>query len=242
LGAQPPSAPQSNSGSSSGSSSVAHSIGTRARHSPGIDDEKTRADGVLPADASPNNHASVARPADPTPAVHSAQSDTQHNGGAPGPAPSDMANTQPGPGPARQPVTYASPPAYPPAGMSPVSQYMYSTQSIPSDPYRPSPTTLPSMRTLDHRQPQPQPQHGIPMGAHMAGPTMSAPAPAHMGYYGVHPSHMYGLPDPNAMRFALAPGMAHDPRIALSGGRHKKVPTTATQLPPNNPAKGRASC
>ncbi|KAK4040259.1 hypothetical protein C8A01DRAFT_15835 [Parachaetomium inaequale] len=220
LGAQPPSAPHSSSSSSS--SSVAHSTGTRARHSPGIDNEKTRADGVLPADASPNNLASIARPADPTPTVHSAQSDAQHNGIAPGPAPSDMANTHPGPGPARQPVTYASPPAYPPAGMSPVSQYMYSTQSIPSDPYRPSPTTLPSMRTLDHRQPQPQPQHGIPLGAHMAGPTMPAPAPAHMGYYGVHPSHMYGLPDPNAMRFALAPGMAHDPRIALSGGRHKK--------------------
>lgn len=133
-----------------------------------------------------------------------------------------MSNTQPGPGPARQPVTYASPPTYPQAGMSPVSHYMYSSQPIPSDPYRPSPTTLPSMRTLDHRQPQAQPQHGIPMGAHMAGPTMPAPASAHMGYYGVHPSHMYGLPDPNAMRFALAPGMAHDPRIALSGGRHKK--------------------
>ena len=76
----------------------------------------------------------------------------------------------------------------------------------------------------------------------MAGPAMPAPAPAHMGYYGVHPSHMYGLPDPNAMRFALAPGMAHDPRIALSGGRHKKVPThrhsgPPPPPPPNNPTK-----
>lgn len=53
---------------------------------------------------------------------------------------------------------------------------------------------------------------------------MPPPAPAHhMGYYGMHAPHMYGLPDPNAMRFALAPGMAHDPRISLSGGRHKKV-------------------
>jgi hypothetical protein len=232
LGTYPPGAPQYSDATSNSASSVAHSNGSRGRRSPSISDEKPKAAGILPVDASPDDHASVARSIASAPAVHGPLNDTQHNGGATGPAAiPDMSNTQPGSGPARQPVTYASPPNYPQAGMSPVSHYMYSSQPIPSDPYRPSPTTLPSMRTLDHRQPQAQPQHGIPMGAHMAGPTMSAPASAHMGYYGVHPSHMYGLPDPNAMRFALAPGMAHDPRIALSGGRHKKVPTQRHKLP-----------
>ncbi|KAL2166570.1 hypothetical protein VTG60DRAFT_2493 [Thermothelomyces hinnuleus] len=222
-GAQPHGAPQSGDAPATSSSAV-HSTSVRATGSPGTGGERAGVEGVSPlVDANSNNLSSVAHPSDTAPAVLGTRGDTQHKGGAPGPAPSpsDMSNTQPGPGPARQPVTYASPPPYPQAGMSPVSQYMYSTQSIPSDPYRPSPTTLPSMRTLDHRQPQTQAQHGIPLGPHMAAPTMPAPAPAHMGYYGVHP-HLYGLPDPSAMRFAIPPGMAHDPRIALSGGRHKK--------------------
>lgn len=231
-GTYPPGAPQYSDATSNSASSVARSNGSGGRRSPSISDEKSKVDGILPVDASPDNHASVARSIGSAPTAHGPLNDTQHSSGVTGPAAlPDMSNTQPGPGPARQSVTYASPPNYPQAGMSPVSHYMYSSQPIPSDPYRPSPTTLPSMRTLDHRQPQAQPQHGIPMGAHMAGPTMPAPASAHMGYYGVHPSHMYGLPDPNAMRFALAPGMAHDPRIALSGGRHKKVPTQR-QKPP----------
>lgn len=52
-----------------------------------------------------------------------------------------------------------------------------------------------------------------------------APGPSGLGYHYVHP-HVYGLPDPSAagMRFAIAPGLAADPRIAMSGGRHKKVP------------------
>ncbi len=224
---QPPGALQTSDALPLPPGSDTHLADSKGGLSPGIGDEKASADGVLRADTSPNTHASVARPAEPAPAGYSIESDTQHNDGAPVPAFPDMSNTQPPPGPARQPVTYASPAAYPPAGMPPVSQYMY---SVPSDPYRPNPTTLPSMRTLDHRQPQTQPQHGIPMGAHMAAPMTPAPAPPHMGYYGVHPhSHMYGLPDPNAMRFALAPGLVHDPRIALSGGRHKKV------LPPPPP-------
>ncbi|KAG7288227.1 hypothetical protein NEMBOFW57_007757 [Staphylotrichum longicolle] len=214
-------APATTIPSGSGTQSLTLSS-TKGECSAAIGDEKTRADGILTADASSHAHTSVAGAADPVPTARSAGSETQHNGGAPVPGIPDMSNTQPPPGPARQPVTYASPAAYPPAGMPPVSQYMY---SVPSDPYRPNPTTLPSMRTLDHRQPQPQSQHGIPLSAHMAGPMTPAPAPAHMGYYGVHPhSHIYGLPDPNAMRFALAPGLVHDPRIALSGGRHKKVP------------------
>ncbi|KAL2176994.1 uncharacterized protein P884DRAFT_243757 [Thermothelomyces heterothallicus CBS 202.75] len=221
-GAQPHGAPQSGDAPATNSSAGHSSV--RGTGSPGIGGERAGVEGVSPVvDANSNNLSSVAHPSDTAPVVIGTRGDTQHKGGAPGPAPSpsDMSNTQPGPGPARQPVTYASPPPYPQAGMSPVSQYMYSTQSIPSDPYRASPTTLPSMRTLDHRQPQTQAQHGIPLGPHMAAPTMPAPAPAHMGYYGVHP-HLYGLPDPSAMRFAIPPGMAHDPRIALSGGRHKK--------------------
>ncbi|EAQ88424.1 hypothetical protein CHGG_05043 [Chaetomium globosum CBS 148.51] len=167
-GTHPPGAPQYSDATSNSNSSVAHSNGSRGRRSPSITDEKSKADGTLPVDANPDNHASVARSIDPASGAHSPLNDTQHNGGATGPAARpDMSNTQPGPGPARQPATYASPPTYPQAGMSPVSHYMYSSQPIPSDPYRPSPTTLPSMRTLDHRQPQAQPQHGIPMGAHI---------------------------------------------------------------------------
>ncbi|KAK4121623.1 hypothetical protein N657DRAFT_577165 [Parathielavia appendiculata] len=199
-----------------------HSTEPERGHSPSTGDAKTRVEAILSADTGVNSYASAAAPA--AHGAHDTQSDTQHNGGAPGPGLPDMSNTHQASGPARHPVTYASPASYPPAGMPPVSPYLYSTQSIPSDPYRPNPTTLPSMRTLDHRQPQTQPQQGIPLSAHMAGPVTPAPAPAHMAaYYGVHPqSHMYGLPDPNAMRFALAPGLGHDPRIALSGGRHKK--------------------
>ncbi|KAK4244880.1 hypothetical protein C7999DRAFT_43510 [Corynascus novoguineensis] len=226
LGAQTTKLPQSgDTPTTNNSSSVAQTASTQGtRNNTGTGDEKTGVEKLLPVvDGNSNSISSVAHPAELAPAVQGAPSDTQNKGGVPGPTltSSDMSNTQPGPGPARQPVTYASPPAYPPTGMPPVSQYMYSTQSIASDPYRPSPTTLPSMRTLDHRQPQAQPHHGIPLAGHMATPTMPAPAPAHMGYYSVHP-HMYGLPDPNAMRFAIPPGMAHDPRIALSGGRHKK--------------------
>ncbi len=220
--AQPPGAPHIGDAPFVGSGT--HSPDSKSGCSPDIDDDKIRADGVLTVDASSHTHAPVAGAADPAAlAAHGFGSDTQHNGGAPPPIHPDMSNTQPPPGPARLPVTYAGPGAYPPpAGMPPVSQYMY---PVASDPYRPNPTTLPSMRTLDPRQPPAQPQHGIPLGAHMSGPMTPAPAPVPMGYYGVHPhSHMYGLPDPNAMRFALAPGLVHDPRIALSGGRHKKVP------------------
>jgi hypothetical protein len=205
------------------SSGTNSTIEPRGTHSPGIGNAKIRVEATLPVDAGSDSHASATTlDALGAPGTHDTQRDTQHNGGAPGLA--DMSNTQPAPGPSRQPVTYASPASYPTAGIPPVSPYLYSTQPIPSDPYRPNPTTLPSMRTLDHRQPQ---AHGIPMSAHLASPVTPAPAPAHMAYYGVHPhSHMYGLPDPNAMRFALAPGLGHDPRIALSGGRHKKVPST----------------
>jgi hypothetical protein len=149
--------------------------------------------------------------------------------------PSDMSNAPPPSGPPRQPVTYANPAPYHASGMPPVSHYVFPPQPHPAaDPYRPAPTSLPSMRTLDPRQPQAPPQHALPLGAHMAGPMPPASAPPPpMGYYGVHPhAHVYGLPDPNAMRFALPPGLAHDPRIALSGGRHKKVPVQRNRFLP----------
>ncbi|KAK4235034.1 hypothetical protein C8A03DRAFT_37141 [Achaetomium macrosporum] len=200
-----------------------HSIDNRAGRSPVAVDGKTRADALSTVNASSNSRASVALPADPATGIHGVRTETQHNGGTPAPTVPGMSNTQPPPGAAGQPVTYASPAAYAPAGIPPVSQYVYPPQSIPSaDPYRPNPTALPSMRTLDHRQPQGQPQHALPLGAHMGAPMTPAPAPAHMGYYSVHPHPVYGLPDPNAMRFAIPPSLAHDPRISLSGGRHKK--------------------
>lgn len=57
------------------------------------------------------------------------------------------------------------------------------------------------------------------------------PGPA-MGYYNV-PTHPYGMhADPTgAMRFSIAPGMPPDPRIAMSGGRHKKVPVHQDNSP-----------
>ena len=143
-----------------------------------------------------------------------------------------MSNTQaPPPGPPRQSVSYPSPTSYPPAGMPPGAQYAYPPQAVPpTDPYRPTPTALPSMRTLEHVPSQQQ--HAMPLGHHMPGPMTSAPAP--MGYYGVPAPHPYGMhPDSNALRFMQSLGP--DPRIALSGGRHKKVPLhTRCRLPQNN--------
>ncbi|KAK1759150.1 transcriptional regulatory protein moc3 [Echria macrotheca] len=131
-----------------------------------------------------------------------------------------MSNAQPPQGPPRQPMGYQSPTPYPPAGMAPTHYAFPPQPGPPTDPYRQTPTALPSMRTLDHvpsQQQHPQ-QHAIPMGAHMAGP-LGPGAP--MGYYPVpHPAYNIHA-DPNALRYTIAPGMA-DPRIALSGGRHKK--------------------
>ncbi|KAK0741946.1 hypothetical protein B0T21DRAFT_122685 [Apiosordaria backusii] len=166
--------------------------------------------------------------------VRGGQYEARYNGDAPMLTASMMSNSQPHPGPPRQPVSYASSMPYPPAGLPPSSHYPYPPQAVPPpDPYRPTPTSLPSMRTLDHGhghghghgQPQPPPpqqhqQHGMALGGHMAAPM--APGPSSMGYHYVHP-HVYGLPDPSAgMRFAIPPGLAADPRIAMSGGRHKK--------------------
>ncbi|KAK0621711.1 hypothetical protein B0T17DRAFT_494325, partial [Bombardia bombarda] len=153
--------------------------------------------------------------------IQNGHSGTRSNGDEPLPSSPPMSNTQPPPGAPRQPVSYTSPTHYPSAGMSAAAQYAYPPQQVPSvDTYRPSPNALPSMRTLDHQQQQQQQQHAMSMGAHIAGPMGSSPTP--MGYYGVHP-HAYAMhPDPTGMRFAIAPGLPPDPRIALSGGRHKK--------------------
>lgn len=217
-----------------------HSIDARPRPSPGLAvTEKAASDGVSTVNGTPSSsssssyHASTAQPADPVggDTIYGVRSEAQHHRDVPAlQLPDTMSNTQPpSRPPPRQPVTYANAASYSPAGMPPVSHYAYPTHAVPApDPYRPTPTTLPSMRTLDHGQPQPQSQHALPLGAHMAAPMAPGPAPSPMAYYGVHshPHHVYGIPDPNtAMRFALAPGLAHDPRIALSGGRHKKVLT-----------------
>ncbi|AEO67234.1 uncharacterized protein THITE_2116108 [Thermothielavioides terrestris NRRL 8126] len=227
VGAQPSEAPRTWDLPGIGSAGT-HSIGDgKHGRSPGVGGETAGVDAVSTVNGSSINHASAAvRLADPAAAIRDGRSETHQNGGAAVPSLPDMSNAQPPPGPARQPVTYAPPPAYPSAGIPPVPQYVYSPHSIPAaDPYRASPTTLPSMRTLDPRQAHGQTQHGLPLGAHLGSPMAPAPppAPAHMGYYNVHPhTPIYGLTDPHSMRFALGPGLAHDPRIALSGGRHKK--------------------
>lgn len=51
------------------------------------------------------------------------------------------------------------------------------------------------------------------------GSTM-APGP-HMGYFTIN-QQPYGMHDPMGMRYGLPPGL-YDPRMQLSGGRHKKV-------------------
>jgi hypothetical protein len=142
-------------------------------------------------------------------------------------APPPMSNAQPPPGPPRQPVGYPSPTPYPSPALPPGTQYAYAAQAAQAagDPYRASPAAvnssmaLPSMRTIDHIASQPP--HAIPMGGPMAPPL--PPATAAMGYYNV-PPHAYGTHhDPTAaMRYVLPPNLT-DPRVALSGGRHKKV-------------------
>ncbi|KAK3365435.1 hypothetical protein B0H63DRAFT_388554 [Podospora didyma] len=167
-----------------------------------------------------NDCASIDSPGDSVEDLEAAQTGTRyHNGNTPLSTLSPMSNTQPPPGHPRQPMGYQNTSSYPPPGMPPVAHYAYPPQTVPQpDPYRPTPTALPSMRTLDHQQHHHQQQQV--MAAHMAGPMASSPVP--MGYYSV-PPHAYSMhPDPNTMRFALAPGLSQDPRIALSGGRHKK--------------------
>lgn len=147
--------------------------------------------------------------------------------------------------PTLQPVNYGShyhlptghaPPPPPP-------QYGYPPPGQPVDQYRQSPTgppphslALPSMRSFDHQQQHPQnqqyphqpqqphAQHAPPQYAqhpqhHPMGSTM-APGP-HMGYFTIN-QQPYGIHDPMGMRYGLPPGL-YDPRMQLSGGRHKKV-------------------
>lgn len=221
---------QASDAPSTNGNSGANSIDRRSERTPDVAIGKATSNGVSAVNTSPNHHASVAAligsPQD-THGTHGTRSEAQHNRDALAPKPPDMSNPQPPPRPARQPMTYASSVSYPPAGVPSVSHYAYPPQTIQTaDPYRPTPTTLPSMRTLDHGQPQAQPPHGLSLSAHMAAPMTPAPAPVPMAYYAIHPhAHVYGLSDPNAMRFPLGPNMGHDPRIAMSGGRHKKVPT-----------------
>jgi white-opaque regulator 2 len=112
----------------------------------------------------------------------------------------------------QQPVGYGHG-AYSPPPMPPGQQY-YVAATQAGDVYAPSPAgpppnagqTLPSMRSLD---PLRQPPAPMPMPAPMPQ------GPGAMGYY--------------AMPYAMHPGMPQytlpltDPRVALSGGRHKKV-------------------
>ncbi|KAK0620927.1 hypothetical protein B0T14DRAFT_497353 [Immersiella caudata] len=210
------------------SESCTHPVGNSARHVSG-GDEGDISDGGS-AVANTYTHTSSRAPNTGSEEwlegeQHTSRKETRYDGDTPLLASPPMSNAQQPQGP-RQQMGYPSPTSYPPAGMPPTAHYAYPPQPAPPpDPYRQAPTALPSMRTLEHvpsqqqqhAQQQQQQQHAM-MNAHMGAPM--APAPP-MGYYSV-PSHAYGIhADPNAMRFAMAPGMA-DPRIALSGGRHKK--------------------
>jgi white-opaque regulator 2 len=135
-----------------------------------------------------------------------------------------MSNTQPPPGPPRQHMGYPNQAAYPPAPMPPAAHYAYPPQPPHphGDVYRGNPPvnnpmTLPNIRSLDPMQPQHT--HGLPMVGTMA------PSAPPLAYYNVPPPNAYMHQDPNGMRYALPPNLVADPRIALSGGRHKKVRT-----------------
>ncbi|KAK3991025.1 transcriptional regulatory protein moc3 [Cladorrhinum sp. PSN332] len=216
--------------------SCTYFVDNGSRNAPGESGEKETPNGSSTVKISPNSHASagsIAAAENSMQEVRGSLYETRYNGDAPLMSTSAMSNPHQPTGPPRQPVSYAGPMSYPSAGLAPASHYPY-PQAVPTshtDHYRPTPTALPSMRTLDHGhghghgQPQPQPQqpqqHALSMGAHMGAPMAPAPTPAQMGYYNMH-QHVYGLPDPNALRFALPQGLAADPRIAMSGGRHKK--------------------
>ncbi|KAK0641992.1 hypothetical protein B0T16DRAFT_516568 [Cercophora newfieldiana] len=206
------------------SETCTHPVGDSTRHVSGGDE-----DGTSDGGSAANAHTSTRAPNTESEEwlgedLHIGRKETRYDGDTPLLASPPMSNTQQPQGP-RQQLGYPSPTSYPPAGMPPTAHYAYPPQAAPPpDPYRQAPTSLPSMRTLDHVPSQQQQQHTqqqqqhAMMTAHMGAPM--APAPP-MGYYSV-PPHAYGIhADPNAMRFAMAPGMA-DPRIALSGGRHKK--------------------
>jgi len=231
-----------------------YSVENGSRHALGGSDEKETPNDSSTVKFSPQSYASagsIVAAEKSMQEVRGGLYETRYNGDAPLMSTSAMSNTHPSSGPQRQSMGYGGPMSYPSAGLAPASHYPY-TQAVPAphtDHYRPTPTALPSMRTLDHghghghghgqpqpqAQPQPQPQqsHGLPMGAHMGAPMGPGPGPTPMGYYGVH-QHVYGLPDPNALRFALPQGLAADPRIAMSGGRHKKVPVQSNR-PLNTP-------
>ncbi|KAK3352833.1 hypothetical protein B0T25DRAFT_455700 [Lasiosphaeria hispida] len=211
-------APQQRYTNVSASKDCTHSFASGARHGLGGGDEEDTSDGGSAAHAYPNNRASIDGPAETIDGLDAGRHETRYSGDTPLLASPPMSNAQHPQGPHRQQVNYPSPTSYPPAGL-PTAHYAFPSQPAPPpDHYRQTATALPSMRTLDHQQQQHQHQHTMAMAGHMAGPM--APGPP-MGYYSV-PPHAYSIhADPNAMRFAIAPGMA-DPRIALSGGRHKK--------------------
>ena len=160
-----------------------------------------------------------------------------HNGSAPRvlvPTPMSHPQQPPGPPTPRQTPTmnYPAPSPYPPAGMPPGAQYAYGAQVAHVDPYRTNQTALPSMRTFDHVQQQQQqqhPQHQMPLPNHM---TVSM-APNQMSYYApMHPAYQMH-PGQGVVHYALT-GLTPDPRIALSGGRHKKVPIHCTAIARRN--------
>ncbi|KAH8785984.1 hypothetical protein F5883DRAFT_94731 [Diaporthe sp. PMI_573] len=150
-----------------------------------------------------------------------------------------------------QPINYPGA-HYHHAPPPPPPQYGYPPPGQPVDQYRQSPTgppphslALPSMRSFDHQQQGGQPQHTMQQHPqnqqyphqpqqthgqhapaqyaqhpqhHPMGSTM-APGP-HMGYFTIN-QQQYGIHDPMGMRYGLPPGL-YDPRMQLSGGRHKK--------------------
>ncbi|KAK5652060.1 hypothetical protein OQA88_10836 [Cercophora sp. LCS_1] len=226
--------------------SCTHPVGNGARHVSGGGDDEGASNGgsTAFATAHPNSRAPIVAPAEWLGEdAHITRQETRYDGDTPLLTSTPMSNAQPPHGPPRQQMGYPSPTAYPHAGLPPQAHY-YQPQPAPQDPYRQAPTALPSMRTLDHvpsqQQQQPQPQHpqqhAMAMNVHMGG--HMGPAPP-MAYYAA-PPHAYSIhPDPTAMRFAIPPGMA-DPRIALSGGRHKKCDEAHPTC--NNCKKSKREC
>ncbi|KAJ9143014.1 Transcriptional regulatory protein moc3 [Pleurostoma richardsiae] len=165
----------------------------------GSDQRASLNDGVTPASPSPPMSHHPSPPPPPPPIAGPAR---QHAyPGAPYPS-------------STMPAQYA----YPTPAAQTMDQYRTSTVSAPPQPQPPHPSNplaLPSMRSLDPLQQQQQ-QQVMPMPVPIPG---SNPHGLPVPYYGM-PPQPYGIDHPMA-RFALPPNI-YDPRVQLSGGRHKK--------------------
>lgn len=203
---------------------------------------------IAPSASTPMSHLSQSAG---TPRQHS-QQPPQHNGASPTPHQQHAVSYAP-PAPHHYaPAGHAPPPqyGYPTPGGQSMDQYRSSPGGAPQQQHHQQqhqPTALPGLRAFDqqiqgqaqahpqHYQPHPQQQPYQQVQHHaqhnpyspqihmqQGGPIGSTMAPGHVGYFAIQPQQY--MHDPMGMRYGIPPGM-YDPRMQLSGGRHKKVCT-----------------